>query len=77
MSSEPEYTLVIRYRVVGQVPQRQTRRIPWRWYPSGSDVFTAIRRLRSQEPEAEVQSATLYQTALVERYNVNPEEPSE
>lgn len=75
--SSPEFTLVIRYRVIGQIPQRQTRRIPWNWHPSGSDVFDAIRRLRSHEPEAEILSATLYQTVLIERYNVNPEEPIE
>lgn len=75
--ASPEYTLVIRYRVIGQVPQRQARRIPLNWFPSGSDVFDAIRRLRNQEPEAEILSATLYQSVLIERYNVNQEEPIE
>jgi len=74
MSSSEEYTLVIRYRVLGQVPQKQYRRIPWRWHPSGSEIFECIRRLRSQEPEAEIQSATLFQTVLIERYNVGSDE---
>lgn len=68
--SRPEYKLVIRYNVPGDIPPRNHRTIPWNWYPSPEEVYGCIRRLRAQEPEAEVLSATLYQTVLVERYAI-------
>lgn len=68
--SDQEYTLVLRYRVPEAIPQRQTRKIPYQWHPSGSEIFDSIRRLRSQVPGVEVLSCTLYQTVLIERINI-------
>lgn len=71
---DQEYTLTIRYRDAGSMPQRQTRKIPFQWYPSGSEIFECIRRLRSQTPGVEVLSCTLYQTVLIERINIGDSE---
>ncbi len=70
------YTLKIEYTRTGRIPNRGVRSIPWNWYPSGSEVFDAIRRLRSQEPEAVVTGAALFQTVHVETYNIG-ENPCE
>jgi len=63
-----EYTFSIRYKL--DDGHKSKRTIPFRWHPSGSDMFDAIRRLRAQYPGVEVLSATLYQTVLIERIEI-------
>ena len=69
--ARPEFTLIIVYRVA---ETRHKRVIPWNWYPSGTEVFGCITRLREQIPNCEVVSATLTQEVLVHRYNVMEEQ---
>lgn len=70
------YTLKITYSKVGRIPNKGVRSIPWNWYPSPTEVYDCIRRLRSQEPEAEIISVELFQTVHVETYNIG-ENPCE
>jgi len=72
--SKPEYTMHVRYRTPGG-NCTHTRKIPWNWKPSRSDVFDAVRRLRGQVPNVRILGATLTREVLVERYIIqDPQE---
>lgn len=71
--AKSEYTLRITYRPSHSA--RHTRKIPFNWHPSNSEVFEAVRRLRSQYQNVEILGATLTREVLVERYSIqNPNE---
>lgn len=72
--SDQDYTLVICYRPEGQPVKR--RSIPFRWHPSGSEIFECVRRLRHQFREWHIKiiSCDLFQTVLIERISVQEQE---